>query len=180
MEQWQDIIRYEGFYEISNRGRVRRIAPGHGAKPGKILKGSYAHKGYHTVTLCRDGICKTFTAHRLVAEHFLQNPNSVAQVHHKDGNKSNNNATNLEWVTGAQNESHAKTRGLKARGERHGNSRLNESDVREIRARYTSQRISQRQLARQYGVSQNQIWKILNGRSWKYLQDSHETVNESK
>lgn len=98
---WKDIKGYEGLYQISDEGHVRRILK-NGTKTLKDRDGLY-----HTVSLSNKCEKKTFAIHRLVAEHFLERPDGATEVNHKDGNKHNNHVSNLEWVTQAQNRSHA-------------------------------------------------------------------------
>lgn len=101
-EIWKDIVGYEGLYQISNFGNVRRKYK----DKYKTVKGK---KGlYLTVSLCKDCVKKSFSIHRLVALHFLPNPRSCKEVNHKDGNKHNNNIENLEWVTQEENMQHAR------------------------------------------------------------------------
>lgn len=71
-----------------------------------ILKGSIGENGYKYYRLSKDNKKKMFYAHRLVAEHFLSNPDNLPVVNHKDGNKLNNNVNNLEWVSYSENTSH--------------------------------------------------------------------------
>lgn len=78
----------------------------------KELKGSISENGYKYYRLSKDGKKKMFYAHRLVAQHFLDNPDNLPVVNHKDGNKLNNNVSNLEWVTQSENVSHAHREGL--------------------------------------------------------------------
>lgn len=92
-------IQYETNYEISNQGQVRN------KETGQIKSLRYSNKGYARVTLYPSG--KTYSVHRLVAEHYLENPNLFPSVNHKDGNKRNNVDTNLEWCTPKQNTRHA-------------------------------------------------------------------------
>lgn len=92
-EIWKDISGYEGLYQISNLGRVK--------SKRKILKpinGEYLHVG-----LSKNGIQTTKLIHRLVAENFIDNPNNLPQVNHKDENKHNNCVNNLEWITFKEN-----------------------------------------------------------------------------
>ena len=100
MEIWKDIIDYEGYYQISNLGQVKNI------NTGKILTGDTNNIGYRRVTLYTP-IKKRFFVHRLVAIHFCPGMEEGLVVNHKDGNKLNNNADNLEWVTHSQNDKHA-------------------------------------------------------------------------
>lgn len=96
MEIWKDISGYEGKYQISNLGRVKRLG-NNKTKKEKIKIPAKNKDGYLRVNLYKEGKYKTFTVHRLVAEAFIQNPNNYPCVNHKDENPSNNNVDNLEW-----------------------------------------------------------------------------------
>ena len=103
-EIWKDIKGYEGLYQGSNWGRAKSLdryvkGKGHSLqfKKGRILKPMKDNNGYLFVRLSKDGKHTTFNIHRLVAEHFLDNPNNYKEVNHKDENKTNNVVTNLEW-----------------------------------------------------------------------------------
>ena len=106
-EIWKPIKGYEGLYEVSNFGRIKslkRLVKSHN-KWGecyitineKILKTSDNKLGYLFVKLFKNNKAKTYYIHRLVAEHFIPNPNNYKEVNHKDENKTNNVVTNLEW-----------------------------------------------------------------------------------
>lgn len=102
MEEWRDIPGYEGWYQVSNLGRVRsmrRISP-------SIMSPS-TYNGYHRVNLSNGGKYTTIHIHRLVAMVFLPNPYNYPQVNHLDGNRQNNNINNLEWCSRSQNQIHA-------------------------------------------------------------------------
>lgn len=94
------IPNYENYY-IYDNGDVLN------ASTNKMLKGSIGEHGYKYYRLSKDNKKKMFYAHRLVAEAFLENPDNLPIVNHKDGNKLNNNIDNLEWVTQADNMKHA-------------------------------------------------------------------------
>lgn len=96
IEEWKDIKGYEGFYKISNLGNVLS------AKRNKLLK-PIEHKGYLKVMLSKHGKQKSFKVHRLVAIHFIPNPNKDGCINHIDENRKNNNVLNLEWCTIAEN-----------------------------------------------------------------------------
>lgn len=97
IEEFRDVVGYEGLYEVSNEGNIRN------KNTGRILKPNKIHKGYLQVILCKDGERKPALVHRLVAQAFIPNPNHYPQVNHIDENKSNNNVENLEWCINQYN-----------------------------------------------------------------------------
>jgi len=111
-EIWKDVVGYEGIYQISSIGRLKRLA-GVGCKSERILKSKVGNRGYYCHPLSSKCIVKTFTIHRLMAHAFIPNPENKAEVNHIDGNKTNNNLSNLEWVTKSENQQHAYDIGLK-------------------------------------------------------------------
>lgn len=100
---WKDIEGYEGFYQVSDEGQVRRILKDGRTRPVKGKEGSK----YYSVDLCVHGKSKAYNVHRLVAETFLPKPEGMTEVNHIDGNKKNNHVENLEWVTQKGNLIHA-------------------------------------------------------------------------
>ena len=101
-EIWKEVEGYNGRYEISNLGRVRSYAQDR--KSGKIKTGNQTAKGYRSILLYDGkGNSKWFPVHRLVAAAFLDNPDNLPQVNHKDENKLNNCSENLEWCTNEYN-----------------------------------------------------------------------------
>ena len=88
---WKPIIGYENLYKINNYGEVLSL------RSNKILKPNNNGIGYFIIQLCKNGKRKNYLIHRLVAEHFLDNPNNLPEVNHKDEDKSNNFVNNLEW-----------------------------------------------------------------------------------
>ena len=97
MEYWKDIKGYEGLYQVSNLGRIR--------KDNKIIN-PWVQFGYKIVGLWKNNKCQKLRVHRLVAEAFILNPNNYTQVNHKDEDKSNNSVENLEWCTQGYNNSY--------------------------------------------------------------------------
>lgn len=109
-EVWKDIHGYEGLYQVSSYGNVRRIcADGN----YHILCNCIGKDNYYILKLCKEGVAHTFYVHRLVAGEFIENPYMHPQVNHLNGNKYDNRVTNLEWCTNKQNLEHSYRTGLK-------------------------------------------------------------------
>ena len=159
--EWRSVPGWEGFYEISNSGKVRSVARAVTRCDGVIqryaarLKTPVIDKsGYDTVQLCNtsNGRLATFIVHRLVALAFIPNPCAKPFINHLDFNRRNNVVSNLEWVTLAENSRHSCKNGRQARGERHGQAKLTEAIVREAR-RKRANGVSYKRLAEIYGVT---------------------------
>lgn len=97
-EVWKPIPNYEGFYEVSNMGKVRSVY-----RYRRVLKPMISNTGYERVDLFKNKHREQLSVHRLVAMAFIDNPNAKPFVNHKDENKLNNSADNLEWVTHIEN-----------------------------------------------------------------------------
>ena len=104
-EKWKDIVGYEGMYQVSNKGGIKSLNYRRQKYPQIIKQGIDAH-GYPKIRLSRNGKRTEYKVHRLVANAFLKNTNLLPEVNHKDGNKTNNNVSNLEWVTKLDNLKH--------------------------------------------------------------------------
>lgn len=100
-EEWKPITNFKNIYEVSNFGKIKNI------KTNKILKTNNSKGKYLNVSLYINGIQKNFYVHRLVALEFILNPTNMTQVNHIDGNKQNNNVSNLEWCSNRENTSHS-------------------------------------------------------------------------
>lgn len=109
-EIWKEINGYGGVYLVSNLGRVKSLWHKKIQKE-RIMK-PHIDNGYMRVCLRKEGRPSSERVHRLVAMAFVENPDGKPEVNHIDGNKINNNATNLEWVTHTENIRHAFTHGL--------------------------------------------------------------------
>ncbi|MES3017905.1 MAG: NUMOD4 domain-containing protein [Bacteroidota bacterium] len=121
-EIWKDISGYQGLYQVSNTGKVKSLerittfwnnykVECKRAEPEKLMQPSKKQR-YELISIQKLGIKKSFMVHRLVASHFLLNPQNKPYINHKDGNGKNNNADNLEWCTASENMKHAWATGL--------------------------------------------------------------------
>ena len=120
-EVWKDIKDYEGLYQVSNFGRIKSLERYKNCHSKKVLVKEKLLSGhtrrpntndYLNVVLSKNGECKRYAIHRLVAQEFIDNPDGKPQVNHIDGNKQNNRADNLEWCTNKENCIHAVKNGL--------------------------------------------------------------------
>lgn len=103
-EIWKDIKGFEGYYQISNRGRLKSFNQ---LKEGRILSNKNQFGWYLTVNLVSANERVTTRIHRLVAQHFIPNPEGKRYVNHLNGDKQDNRVENLEWCTCRENIMHA-------------------------------------------------------------------------
>ena len=121
-EIWKDIEGYEGYYQISNTGKVKSLermkwnGKGYQKVPEKILEGVDNGHGYLRVKLCKDGKVEQPLVHVLVATAFLPNPDNLPEVNHKDEDKTNNCVENLEYCSKLYNINYGT--GIKRRAEK--------------------------------------------------------------
>lgn len=159
--RWKTIKEFPN-YAVSDTGIVMRIVGGWGTWAGRISKGTPDTRGYCVVSLCENGKRYSKAMHLLVLSAFTkQNPEGL-QCNHKDGNKSNNNFDNLEWVTGSENMQHAYRFGLQPKAKKGANSscaKLSFKQVRKIKELMAS-RISQKKIAILYNISQQLVSRI--------------------
>ncbi len=145
-EQWSDVQSFEGYYQVSTHSRIKSLDRWVSANGGKSFrKGRLLRPGqgvYLHVVLSKKGVTTNHLLHRLLAVAFIPNPDNKPEVNHKDGNKRNNDLSNLEWSTSKENKEHACRLGLmdsgpnpnKARkGTAHGCAKLTEEDIPTIR-----------------------------------------------
>lgn len=149
-EEWKPIIGWENKYEVSNYGNVRNI------NTNKYIIGDINNCGYYRVSLYDNGKSKKYFRHRLVAMHFIDNPNEYDFVNHKDGDKSNNSVINLEWCTQSYNEKHAFATGLKQKTNSPFIVIFENNEIK----RYENQNL----LADEIGVCQQAVSNWLNGK----------------
>ena len=113
IEEWRPIEGYEGLYEVSNTGRVRSVdryvkysnGQIHLHK-GKVLSPVKSNLGYLLVSLCCNGKYKSISVHRLIAQAFIENPDNLPEINHKDEDKTNNSVDNLEWCDRSYNNNY--------------------------------------------------------------------------
>lgn len=163
-EEWRDIQGYEGLYQVSDEGNVRRlVAMANGKYPAMGLIKSWPHKdGYLCVGLSKDKAYSAKTIHRLVAVAFLGNPPTAKhQVNHIDGNKANNCIGNLEWVTPSENMQHSRY----VLGNNKDVYKLTPEEVLAIRR----SDLPQGTIAKLYNVSQPLVSQIRLRKAWRYV-----------
>lgn len=118
MEQWKDVVGYEGVYQVSNIGNVRTVQREVWNGKGYVLLLSHPtkqvlnNKGYPCVYLRKNHTTFYTSVHRLVAKAFIPNPKNKPQVNHINGIKTDNRVENLEWCTSGENQAHAWRIGL--------------------------------------------------------------------
>ena len=158
IEEWRSIKDFPK-YKVSNLGRV---------KSANIILKSRIHyscnAGYARAALTKEGQVHYFLVHRLVLETFIGLPSEIDNIgHHKDGNRSNNNLSNLEW------SNHSKNRidSIKGRGEYRSN--LKERDVIEIRRLYKETKITQKELSSIYGIAKTTVSSIIRRITWTHI-----------
>lgn len=168
LERWKDVADYEGIYQVSDQGRVRRIKPASGTHIDKVLSPYENNYGYLMVSLYREGERALLQVHRLVAEVFLgSQPSPDHEVNHKNGDKTDNRVENLEWVTHAENQKHALKHGLMQSGEECHRSRLTSREVKKIRRLYDTGRHTQQELGERFGTTRANVSLIVRGRTWQ-------------
>ena len=161
-EIWKEIKGYEGYYCVSNHGRIKsldRIDCNNHFRKGKMCRMILTKEGYYKVELSKNGISKRYFVHRIVGEHFIENPLSLECINHIDENKINNNADNLEWCDRKYNNNYG-TR----------NKRIGEASSKKTAMidKYTHKVIkvfnSAREAAKYINGDESSICKVRNGK----------------
>jgi len=166
-EEWRPIFEYEGVYEVSSLGRVKRVAGCNSSKSGSIRKSHVGNNGYVVMNLSKNGSVKGFSEHRLVTRAFLGPCPDGMQVNHKNGIRHDNRLENLEYLTPSDNARHSfRVLGRKPTrllGKKNGRSKLSMSQVTEIRKK-ALEGISYKELAKEFGVAYVTVSHIVIGR----------------
>ena len=102
-EIWKPIPGFENLYWASNQGRIKNSR--------KVMKTYFNNSGYECIDFTKEKVKTKHLVHRLVCQTFLENPNNLPEVNHKDENKSNNTLENLEWCSRSHNKQHSMARG---------------------------------------------------------------------
>lgn len=161
-ETWRDIPGYEGLYQVSDHGSIKNVRRGRLLKPSK--------RRYLQVNLSKDGIKKTHTVHRLVAQVFLGDQPHPMQVCHSNGNNYDNRLENLRWDTPSGNSID------ESKAEKHVKQKLSLAEVSEVRLLYSTGVWSHRSLAEKFGVTHQAIRDIIIRKNYRWLDETHHCV----
>lgn len=172
MQIWKPVTGYEGLYEVSNAGDVRRCgndALGRKRYIGRLLYKATIRGGYLRVIL-HGKAKKTYTIHRLVADAFIGPRPEGCGVNHKNGNKTDNRPQNLEYCTQEENNRHAReVLGVRPpKGKNHWKAIFNDADILRMR-RMRKRGIRVKEIATEYGISMGYASVITRGLVWKHV-----------
>jgi len=169
-EVWMPVPDYEGLYEVSNLGRIRRdpSAPARSlGVPGKVL--SPVASRYLIVTLSKAGVVRNHRLHLLVLRAFCgPAPFDGAHGAHNDGDPKNCALTNLRWATPTENQADVDRHGRRCKGEDVFGAKLTEDGVRRVRA-LIAKGYRNPQIAKSFGVSPSTIHLIRHNRIWRHV-----------
>jgi len=159
MEQWKDVVGFEGIYQVSNFGNVINTTT------NKIKSQCINKKDNRPfLALWKNNKCKICRPHRLVLEAFVGKCPEGMEGCHNDGNAFNNHLSNLRWDTPKNNHADKIKHGTTNRGERCGTAKLTLEQVQAIRKDDRLQRI----IAKEYNIAESMISRIKNGKRWQH------------
>lgn len=165
-EIWKTIPEYED-YEVSNLGRVKSHKKWNDGKQERFLKPKLENTGYLKICLNKNNKTKYFYIHRLVLLCFIGK--NKFSVNHKNGIKTDNKLTNLEYATHSENMKHSFKMGLhNLKGEKNTQAKLNGNQVVKIRKMYKTKKYYQRDIAKIFKVDRKTISDIVLYKSWNY------------
>jgi hypothetical protein len=159
MEEWRDVVGFEGLYKVSNFGRIQTV------KTGKIKEQTISKADNRPyLSLWKNNKIKVCRPHKLVMEAFVSLRPEGLECCHNDGNPQNNHWSNLRWDTPKNNHADKVKHGTTNRGEQCGTAKLTLEQVRAIRQDTRLQRI----IAAEYGVKDNTISRIKSFKRWAH------------
>lgn len=166
-ECWKDVVGYEGLYQVSDMGHIKKPT-------ATSFKAATLRKddGYYVVTLYKNNKGSTKYIHRIVLEAFVGPCPEGMECRHLNGEQKHNMLSNLTWGTYCENAQDTVKHGNHfqpdCRGSKHGESKLTEDDIPKI-MNFLSKRITQKEIAKQFGVSQVLISRIKLRKSWRHV-----------
>lgn len=181
-ELWKDVVGYEGYYQVSNLGNIKGLERVVASRSNctQLLKekvlAHYTHRcGYVRYNLTKHNHVKTMSGHLLVAKAFISNPENKPTINHKDGNKTNNAVSNLEWCTYSENTRHAYKTNLfpdfQNLGDKNGRSKLTTEIVLTIRECFRQydgmKQLFLFDMAELFDSSKTTILRIVNQTHWR-------------
>jgi hypothetical protein len=178
-EEWKNVVGFEGFYMVSNYGRIkslrRIVVKSNGVSMllrEKILKASITKGGYESISFTNTTFKQVIFIHRVVCAAFIGAIPENMEVCHYDGNRTNNFIGNLRYGTRSENMQDAVRHGtnhvpeyFKLRGENKKNSKINETIVRSIRLSKESSPV----IARKYGISETLVKHVRRRVTWNHV-----------
>lgn len=170
-EIWKDVKGFEGLYWVSNLGRVK-TRKRQGSKGGLLKKRLLIQTGYPYVDLqdVKNKKVERYTIHRLVAIHFIPNPENKPQVNHINSIRDDNRVENLEWVTNLENVQHSQAAGrFNHRGENNNSAKLTEKQVVEIKVLLAKGDLNNVQIGKIFNATRENIRDIKHGKIWNHV-----------
>ena len=183
MEVWKRVVGFERYYQVSNKGNIKRV-DGSSHLKSRNLKLILDKDGYPRVNLKVKQKTNSKYVHRLVAKAFIPNNENKPQVNHKDGVKNNNDISNLEWVTLSENRQHAYDIGLQnsftRRGSLNNFNKLSKDEVLKIRSLYSEDlrgikkddfkgRLTMKDISLMFNITEGCVQSIISRKTWKHL-----------
>ena len=167
-EHWFPVLGYEGAYEFSNLGRLRRILAAPGATVGRIAKPFVTVDGHLRVKLSVGGRCRHLFIHQLILETTVGPCPPGQECRHLNGNPADNRPENLAYGTHTENMADRVIHGTSNRGEQNGCARLTDAKVHEIR-KLLAQGLTCAEIGRRFGVDRVAISYIKSGKRWTHV-----------
>ncbi len=164
-EIWKDVVGYEGLYSVSDQGRVKS----HWYGNARILAQSTNKHGYLKLTLSNKEGMRNFTIHILVALSHTGTRPSGYDISHKDGCKTNNNASNLEYITHKENINKKHEHGTIARGETNGMSTLTAIKVCAMRLLYSTGKYTYTDMGNIFKIHKATANRAINNETWSHI-----------